>query len=295
MLGISRRTVFRDLKELRAIGVPLNYEADSDRYTIDPEFFLPPLDLTLQEALTVLLLLHKAHDHIQLPFRDSALLAALKIENNLPAQMKQYCTGALEAISAKPAAQATSHQSRFDQVFIPLQQAIRKKQKVSMVYRSLFENETITLELSPYHLFYNRRAWYVLGHSSMHDSIRTFKINRIEKMTHLKKRFLDGDDFHLQEHLGRAWSMIPEGRIYNVKLRFLQKVAENVTEVHWHSTQQVTRNSDGSATVEFRVDGIGEISWWILGYGDQVEVLAPKALRTRILRTAENMIKLNIR
>ena len=97
----------------------------------------------------------------------------------------------------------------------------------------------------------------------------------------------------LTDYLGRAWSMIPEGRLYNVKLRFLPKVAENVTEVQWHKTQKVTRNNDGSATVEFRVDGLGEISWWTLGYGDQVQVLAPDALRKRILETSENMVKLN--
>jgi len=87
--------------------------------------------------------------------------------------------------------------------------------------------------------------------------------------------------------------MIPEGKIYNIKLRFLPKVANNVTEVQWHSTQKVTRNSDGSATMEFRVDGLGEITWWILGYGDQVQVLAPKALREKTLQAAKNMIKLN--
>ena len=87
--------------------------------------------------------------------------------------------------------------------------------------------------------------------------------------------------------------MIPEGKIYNIKLRFLPMVANNVAEVQWHSTQKVTHNSDGSATIEFRVDGLREIAWWILGYGDQVQVLAPKALRNNVLETAKNMIKLN--
>jgi predicted DNA-binding transcriptional regulator YafY len=39
--------------------------------------------------------------------------------------------------------------------------------------------------------------------------------------------------------------------------------------------------------VEFRVDGIEEISWWILGYGDQVEVLSPAVLRKRTAQTAK--------
>jgi proteasome accessory factor B len=127
----------------------------------------------------------------------------------------------------------------------------------------------------------------------MHNSVRTFKLARIRQLKTLSQHFVDDGNFDLSEYLGRAWSMIPEGRIYNVKLRFLPKVAENVAEVRWHSTQKVTRNGDGSVTMEFRVDGLGEITWWILGYGDQVQVLRPKRLRQKIIETAKNMAKLN--
>jgi proteasome accessory factor B len=87
--------------------------------------------------------------------------------------------------------------------------------------------------------------------------------------------------------------VIPEGKIYNVKLKFTPKVATNVTEVYWHSTQKVTHNSDGSAIMEFRVDGINEIFWWILGYGDQVQVLSPKVLREKIIKAATNIVEMN--
>jgi len=42
--------------------------------------------------------------------------------------------------------------------------------------------------------------------------------------------------------------------------------------------------------LKFRVDGLNEITWWILGYGDQVEVLAPKALRQRIAQIASRIV-----
>lgn len=235
--------------------------------------------------------MHKARGQIQLPFKRSALLAALKIENNLPVKIKRYCNTALRNISTKVSPQATMN--LFDKTFAQLQKAITKKRRVNIRYHSLFEGKVIDLYLSPYHLLYNHRAWYVLGHSSMHKSIRTFKLNRIRELKVLDKCFIDGENFDLYDYLGKAWAMIPEGRLYNIKLRFLPKVAENVAEVQWHSTQKVARNSDGSATVEFRVDGLGEITWWILGYGDQVQVLAPKALRNKVLETAKNMIKLN--
>ncbi len=291
IFGTSRRTIFRDLKELQTIGVPYQYDAKTGGYTIEPEFFLPPVDLNLQEALSLLLLAHKAREQIQLPFKNSALLAALKIENNLPAKIRQYCNTALRSISTRATAQAPTN--LLDKTFSELQKAIVNKRKVNIRYNSLFDGKIIDVELCPYHLLYNYRAWYVLGHSSIHKSVRAFKLNRIKELNVTEKCFLGGENFDLYDYLGRAWSMIPEGRIYNIKLRFLPKVANNVAEVQWHSTQKVTHNSDGSAIVEFRIDGLGEISWWILGYGDQVQVLAPKALRKRVVEMAKNMIKLN--
>lgn len=291
IFGTSRRTVFRDLKELRAIGVPYRYDAETGGYTINPEFFLPPIDLNLQEALSLLLLVHKASNQMQLPFKNSTLLAALKIENNLPDKIKQYCNTALQNVSVRLGAQATAES--LDTTFAQLQRAITKKHKVNISYSSFFEGEVIKLDLNPYHLLYSDRTWYVLGYSSLHKSVRTFKLNRISEVKITKQCFLGGEKFDLYDYFGRAWSMIPEGRIYNVKLRFLPKVADSVVEVKWHSTQEVTRNSDGSATVEFRVDGLGEITWWILGYGDQVQVLAPKALRKKVLEAAKKMVKLN--
>ena len=291
ILGTSRRTVFRDLKELQKIGLSYHYDPKGGGYTIDPEFFLPPIDLNLQEALSLLLLVHETGRQIQLPFKNSAILAALKIENNLPAKIRSYCNTAIRSISTRPGAQAPM--ALLDKTFAQLQKAIAKKQKVLINYNSFFEKKVIELELSPYHLLYNQRAWYVLGFSSIHKSIRTFKLNRITQLNVLEKRFINGDNFDLQEYFGKAWSMIPEGKIYNIELKFLPKVAKNVAEVQWHSTQKISHNSDGSVTVEFRVDGLGEITWWILGYGDQVQVIAPKILRKKVIATARNMINLN--
>ena len=294
MFGTCRRTIFRDLKELQAIGVPYHFDSDTGGYVIDPEFFLPPVDLDLKEALSLLMLVHKVRDEIQLPFSKSAMLAALKIENNLPGNIRRYCNTVLKNISATVGAQAPveSH-GGLDTVFTQLQNAITKKRKINLRYNSLADKKIIAVELSPYHLFYNQRAWYVLGHSSLHKSTRTFKLNRIKSIQISDKRFVGGEDFDAHEYFGRAWSMIPEGRIYNIKLKFTPKVACNVTEVKWHSTQQVTYHDDGSATIEFRVDGLGEISWWILGYGDQVRIVAPRALRKRVVDMAKNMIKIN--
>jgi len=287
----SRRTIFRDLKELAGVGVPYKYSPQTGGYAVDPEFFLPPINLSIREALGLLLLAHRLRANIQAPFKESVLLAALKIENNLPAGVRRYCNSALRTISARPPAQA--HSDLLDNRFAGIQDAILNKRKLLLQYDSLFDGRCMAVELCPYHLLYNQRAWYVLGYSSTYRSIRTFKLSRIKDLRLLSGEFTNGGDFDPIEYLGRAWSMIPEGKMYSVNLRFLPKVANNVVDVQWHSTQKVARCEDGSAIVEFRVDGLGEISWWVLGYGDQVQVLAPAELRTRIVKAAENIIRLN--
>jgi proteasome accessory factor B len=245
----------------------------------------------MQEALALLMLVHEGAKHLPLPFQSSAVLGGLKIENNLPPQIQRYCNATLENISIRPDSHAPMES--LDKIFWQLQTAARQKHKVKITYHSVYEQSEIVTTINPYHVLYNNRAWYVVGYSSMHKESRTFKLNRISGLKVLDKCFMPNKRFDIEDYFGRAWSMIPEGKIYHVKLRFSPKVARNVCEVHWHSTQESTRTEDGHAVLEFRVDGLGEIAWWILGYGDQVEVIQPAALRKRIAKVAASVAKLN--
>jgi predicted DNA-binding transcriptional regulator YafY len=294
MFGTSRRTIFRDLKELQAMGIPYHYDPGTGRYRMEPEYFLPPADLNLQEALALLLLAQKMSNQVQLPFRKSARLAALKIESNLPVRIRKYCSNILEHIWTRREDQAFLRQStRFDRVFSKLQEAIAKKRIVCLNYYSPMDGQVTSVEFCPYHLLYENGMWYTLGRSNLHSGIRTFELNRIKDLTLTGRCFLDDEDFDVSEYLRRAWSTIPEGRIYHVKLLFLSKVANDVAEVTWHHSQKVTYIKDGSVLIEFHVDGLNEITWWVLRYGDQVQILAPKSLRKRICEIAENVVKIN--
>jgi len=274
---------------LQTIGVPYRYDTKSGCYHIDPKFFLPPVDLSLQEALSLLMLVHKMRNHLPMPYKNSALLAGLKIENNLPNDIRQYCQSSLAKITVAP--DQYSSVKLLDNIYNIIQRAIKKKVMLQLAYSSLYEKGDITTTLHPYHLLYKKRAWYVIGYSKLHNSVRTFNLCRIKKVESLDIHFSDGDNFDINDYLGRAWCLIPEGKLYDIKLLFSPLVAHNVAEVQWHSTQKSQWNGDGSVSLSFRVDGLGEISWWILGYGDQVQVLAPAALRKKVLERANNLLK----
>jgi proteasome accessory factor B len=291
MCMLSKRTIFRDLKELKEIGIPYRYNTKTGTYSTDPGFFLTPINLNRKEAMGLLLLILAARNRIQIPFKKETLIGAMKLESNLPGEIRQYCNAILRNIYIKTGPEAKIE--LFDRIFEQLEDAILKKQVVHMSYYSSHEKKTIAIELNPYHLIYDDYTWYVLGESSFHGGIRAFGLNRIKELSRLDKGFVEDENFDIKEYLGRAWSLIPEGRLYHVKLRFLPEVAHNVTEVKWHRTQIVTFEDDGSAVVEFRIDGLNEITWWILGYGDKVQVLAPPTLRQRIVQISQKMVRTN--
>ena len=285
-LAVSRRTVFRDLDMLRKAGIPYYFDDDAHAYKIEAHCFLPPLHLTLEEALTLVLLSHHASGKHGLPLhRRQAQQAALKIENALPPHIQQRCGLTLKAISMRFGAQA-GHEGQ-DQTFAILQTAIRARQKVQMDYFSFHEKKQISTTLSPYHLHFAQRAWYVIGVSSLHKEVRIFKVSRIRHIKLLSRRYILEKGFSIDDFLSLAWSFMPEGKIYRVKLLFAPMVAGNVAEVLWHRTQKLTWRDDSKLLFEAEVDGLREIMWWIAGYGDQVEVVAPPLLRRRIARMAQ--------
>jgi proteasome accessory factor B len=138
-------------------------------------------------------------------------------------------------------------------------------------------------------MFY-RHSWYVIGRSSLHSAVRTFNLSRIVAVELLPKRFSVPSSFSIERHLRNAWALIPgDGPDQRVVVRFKPLVARNVAEVIWHRTQKLEFQEDGSLIYRARVSGVHEIAWWILGYGDQAEVLKPVELRRLVAGRAMSM------
>jgi predicted DNA-binding transcriptional regulator YafY len=296
-LGVSRRTIFRDLNILTAAGIPYYFDEETGAYTISQSFFLPAINLTIDEALAVLLATRKMIGRIPLPLFQHASRAAVKIESSLPGIIQDHCGSVMDNVEVRWP--ATSDDQSLDEKFRSLRMAVERQRKVLMEYESLFEagndhpmGKMIEIVLSPYRLVFIHRAWYVLGYSDYHKEVRTFKISRINSIRILEEMFAARPDFSLEEYLGDAWVMIREGKRYNVELLFSRKVARNVAEVNWHRTQECEFLEDGSLRYQVTVDGLSEISWWILGYGDQVTVLKPVKLAQMINLTAANIMKI---
>jgi proteasome accessory factor B len=286
-LQVSRRTIFRDLNALELAHIPYYYDPADKGFRISRHFFLQPVNLTLGEALALLLLSGRLQNDSCVPLLDQGAQAAAKIESILPHSIRDHLGSVLARLSVKlgPLAKHEGADAHFDR----LADAVARRRVCRMQYESFHEGKRIRLTVHPLKLVFLRRAWYLLAYDRRHREVRTFKLIRIVSLEVTGKRFSDAHAAELEDHFGLAWSMIPEGKVYKVHLRFSPRMSRNVAEVQWHATQQTEFRDDGSLDFRAEVDGLGEIAWWILGYGDEVEVLAPKALRGKVSRKIRNM------
>jgi len=233
-------------------------------------------------------LCHELGNHAGLPFFGPARTAAVKLESTLPSRLRDQLreVSAAVHICAAPANPLTGRQP----IYAQLLEAIAARRCVRFRYNSLTEWREIGTRLCPYRVFFSRRSWYVIGRSSLHRATRTFNLGRITAMELLDETYEIPRGFSLGRYLGNAWHLIPErGPDRDVHVRFSKMVARNVAEVAWHKTQRTTFNDDGTLDFHATVSGLWEISWWILGYGDQAEVLEPPELRQMIAQRAEQM------
>ena len=276
-IKVSRRTVFRDLHLLKLAGVPVAYDAATQRHTIEQSFFLPPVNLTLPEALGLMVLLKKYAARSHLLDLEAVAAAITKIESTLPRHVQTYCGSALDSVECRHTPASTTVGG--NEIFHQLWEAAQKHQVLNMRYESYYEGREISTKLHPYRLVFIARAWYVIGYSQMHEAMRTFKLDRVIRIDPAGEDFQPDPGFNTQEYFQNAWCMIRGDDRYDVRIRFSPKVAGNVEEVLWHPTQQICHLDDGSIFYDVCVDGVSEIAWWVLGYGKEAVVERPPELR----------------
>ena len=271
--------------------MPLVFDEGEQRYRIPSDYYLPPTNFTPEEALALIVLCCDLGEHSHLPFFRPAQSAALKLEGSLPDRLRRQLRAGGSAIKIRlePTNRLAAHEAVYDQ----LVGALTARHCVRLGYRGPLDADEMSTRVQPYRLLFSRRSWYLIGRSSLHRSVRTFNVGRITKIEPLEDSYEIPRGFSLSRYLRNAWHLVPEpGPDRKVVVRFSKLVAQNVAEVAWHKTQQLHFNDDGSLDYHVTVSGLTEMSWWILGYGDQAEVLAPDELRRMIAEKAGRMLEI---
>ena len=274
-VGVSKRTIYRDLVIMdQDAGITI--WSDRGKWGLDSGTFLPPLGLTLPEAMAFFLsarLLAKATDEL-----DTEIIGAfLKLGQILPDVLAEQMQETVDTFAHTP------RDDSFTRVLRALTDALAGRRIVEIEYQAGVYDPSKGLRRVRIHPYAvepsaHTRALYLIGFDEERSDQRTFKVERIRSVSLTPETF-EPAEASAASRLRDAWDIIGDDELVHIIIRFGPEVAARVSETRWHPGQVLEPQPDGSLVWGAQVSGMLEIRAWILGWGPDAEVLEPPELR----------------
>lgn len=195
-LGVSLRTLYRDMDTLTASGIPVEGERGLG-YMMTAPITLPPLNLTLTELEALhlgLAVVAKAADD---ELKEAARTLSAKVDAVLPEDRAAPATG--WGFAVYPFAEA----ARGFVHMAPLRAAIRSRRKVEIAYQAPEAPETRRI-VRPLQMEYWGRVWTLTGWCELRDDFRVFRVDRIQRLDVTFETFEEEDGKTLADYLERV-------------------------------------------------------------------------------------------
>lgn len=180
-LEVSRRTIYRDIHDLVASGVPIDGEAGVG-YVLRPGFDLPPLMFKEQEIEALLLGARIVQSWADPELGRAAADVIAKVREVLPEPLR----GHIDALGLWAPAGHRHEPIGVDQAAI--RSAIRNQCKIRFHYYDLKENSSDRV-MRPLVMAFYGPVWLLAGWCEVRNGFRVFRLDRMSALTVLNERF----------------------------------------------------------------------------------------------------------
>ena len=180
-LGISLRTLYRDIGSLQAQGALIDGEAGIG-YVLRPGFMLPPLMFSEEEIEALVLGSRWVADRGDSRLGDAARNAISKIAAVLPGDLRLAMD--TSALLVGPG----SGMAAGDQELATIRLAIRSERKLEIRYRDLKDKQS-SRSIWPFALGFFDRVRIVVAWCELRQDIRHFRTDRISALTISQTRY----------------------------------------------------------------------------------------------------------
>lgn len=289
--GVSRRTIFRDLRSLTDSGVPLTY-GDDGGYEILDGYQLPPLMLTAREAATLLMGAEFMKLQSDRSLRSDADRVDLKIREVLPGPIADYIERIKQRTVLDPywrhRAPATDDSS--DGKWYELSQAVADQRSIMMEYHVMSRGEVMKRRVDPLALVYYTDHWNLIGYDHLRDDLRNFRLDHILSLHVLSAGFERPADFDLTTYLEEKGAPAHGDPI---TIRF---AGDSYRWARPSIPAMIDEEeaSDDGVVVTFRFENLDYIASWVLRFGADAKVVGPAELRERVCEAARAVVETNM-
>lgn len=280
----STRTAYRDLQAIEfELGTPI-WEEGSKRGIVEG-YALPPIPFTLPEALNIFLaarlMLNYTHR-----YDPNSASTFMKLNSVVPSPLREQIQKTMDWTEKLP------RNEKYLRILTTLAEAWVSQRQVKISYRALAKEKPTERIIEPYFIEPQApgHSSYVIAYCHHTNSLRTFKIERIEDIYITSEPYVIPPTFDANDYLGSSWGIVVEGEVKTIRLKFAPEIARIIEETIWHPSQLLEHQSDGPIIMTLRVTNTVDLHSWILSWGYRVEVLEPEELRQEMAGIAREML-----
>lgn len=193
-LGVSVRTVYRDIQDLSRSGVPVEGEAGVG-YALRHSIDLPPLQFTPDEAMAIDLGLRIVEAQGPVTLAQAASTSRSKVRTILP----KPSLAELERSPFRIPALGRPGRERI----APVDRAIRDSAKLRLLYRDQQGAQT-ERTVRPLAIFYWGSTWVLTAWCELREDFRNFRLDRIMEACVLPESFTEEPGKSLQDYFRRV-------------------------------------------------------------------------------------------
>lgn len=176
-LGVTLRTIRRDIDRLRALGYPVKGTTGyAGGYRLAAGADLPPLLLDDDEAVAIAVALRTATSGVA-GIEETAVRALAKLEQVLPVRLRHQVTAIQATATPLPVPWSTGPEAD-PSTLATLAAACRDHESVTFTYRR-GNGETGTRRVEPHALVCAAPVWYLVAYDTEGDEWRLFRVDRL--------------------------------------------------------------------------------------------------------------------
>ena len=292
--SVTERTIQRDLRDLSAV-FPIVCDADEQARPSKPYGWSwkkdePACDLgglTIPEALAFQMLARFGTHFLPAGIEDCLQPYFRASERQLNASM-----GATAAknwarkIRSVPPTQPLLPAPVSENVQQAVHASLMKNCCVKIRYRSEKAKQAI---VHPLGLVEHGRSVYLAARFESFDDARLLALHRISSVELLEESPASAPDgFDLDKYIADGAMGFGElGKSIRLQMRIRHQAGRHLIENRLSADQTIDDPGDGKLLVTATVNLTERLRWWLLGFGGDVEVLAPDELRQDIKKALE--------
>jgi predicted DNA-binding transcriptional regulator YafY len=179
-LGVSPRTVRRDVDRLRELGYPVDTSRGTGGgYQLSAGTRIPPLLLDDDEAVAIAVGLRTAAGGGVTGIEETSLQALAKLQQVLPAKLRRRVDALAEATETTVFTGRQQSTVSAD-VLVAVAQACRGREQLRFGYEAADGTESSRL-VEPHRLVARGRRWYLVAWDLNRDAWRTFRLDRLAR------------------------------------------------------------------------------------------------------------------